>query len=318
MISAGLRRGRAVALALLVGGSAHAVTLTVVNQTIIDGGITATNSANPSPTWVAGGAGSGIDYGTTQTSAIFTSAEGPAGTGNFNSFLGLNEIKTVQQDPGGNDTLEQGHNHSSNDGKPQPEVETGAHTDDVQLAEFGFVEIPNGGTGTLLDPEIVGGTYLSMAYDINPIKSVTQPRITWLQFQVYLSPTAITTQNSVPPSDPSFNLGTKIWDLDANSTDNSITVHENNAGSGSFDMMIYINVDDFLDSQPNANADFFLYVYLEADTYDEFNHNDLGLLSGAPDAYYPPPGGPIPEPGNLSLIGISLLLLALRRRRAGD
>lgn len=338
----GICRGLVAAFGLLaLTGTSQAALITVVNQTIIDSGITATNSQNAQPTWVVGGTGTGdgttrlIDYGSTQRPAIFTSAEGPAGTGNFNSFLGLNEIKNVNQDPGGADTLEQGHNTgNTNQGSVQGEVEYGTHTDDIQATDFGIVTIGNGGTwngpissndpftdNSFSDPDIVAGSYLSIAYDMNPINSIAQPRVTINQFQVFLSPTLITAEYANGPATAGFNLGTKVWDLDANSVtpgdanDHSITVHDNNNGSGSYDLAIYIRVGDILEQVPSATGSYYVYVWMETDTYDEFNHNDLGSLQGAPDAYYPPPGSPIPEPGNLSLIGVSLLLFALRRRR---
>lgn len=321
MTSAGKRAVIGAAAILMLAGAAQAVTLTVVNQTIINGGITASNSGNPKPIWVVGGAGSGIDYGSTQRSGIFTSTEGPAGTGSFGSFLSTKDKTSQDPLPPTGNTVEQGHNTGSNV-QTQGEVVYGTNTDEIQLSTVGIVQFEAGGAGAgvsagsgLTDPDIVAGSYMALAYDMNVKNNIAQPHVTIQQLQVFVSPVAITAQYETGPLAPGFNLGTKIWDLDANGTNNSITVHNNNAGSGVFDMQIYIPISDISTQAPGVNGDWFVYVWIETETYSETNDNDIGYLSGAPDAYYPPPGGSIPEPGSLSLIGIGGLLFCLRRRR---
>lgn len=276
-------------------------------------------NVNQSNVHVVGGTTSGIDYGGVQSAAVFTIESGPGGTGNFGAFLGTSD-KNKDTPP---DFTEQGHNTGSNK-QDQSEVNYGTNTDNVQISELGIVTL-DGTTSPVIDPDIDPGKYVTFAFDMNPVNSAPAPHVTYNEFQVWISPTEITAQYELGPnSDPSlnYNLGTLVWDLDANGTDNSITIHPSNNGSGTTDLLMYIPVTDFLDADAVASADYYVYVWHELETYDETTKNDHGYVAGAADAQYLTPGeelaSVVPEQNTYALIAGLLafgVTHTMRRRR---
>jgi hypothetical protein len=199
----------------------------------------------------------------------------PTGTGVFDPFL------TVQASP-----LEQGYNGSNNnfDTKRVPQW-----NHEIQLSD-------------LRATNINGTQYFGFVVDINEPNGASKSLISLDGLRIYTSSTLQT--NTSTDANGLFNgsLGTLVYNLGAN----SVHYNDQQHGSGSGDLEIFIPVSNF------ANAQSTDYVYM----YQLWGNSDLSTEGGFEETALMSGFVPVPEVTPASVIfGFLGLLVAVSARR---
>lgn len=139
---------------------------------------------------------------------LFFDSDINAGTGNYNSFLRIQ-----------NDDEEQGFNTNTNN---QMNNKDGIWTHTLLISSLAQVHAPGDPSGPL---------YYEIRLDLNETNSKTGPEITLEQLQLFYGAAATTTIN-----------GTKFYDLQNDSPNGFLDLVDNHHGSGSDDYVFYIPV----------------------------------------------------------------------------
>jgi hypothetical protein len=202
----------------------------------------------------------------------------PTGTGVFDPFL------TLQASPS-----EQGYNSGSNNNFDTKRVPQWNH--EIQFSQ--------------LQATTINGTqYFGFVVDINEPNGASKSLISLDSLKIWTSSTLQTSTSTDSSGKFNGSLGTLVFDMGAN---NSVHYNDQQHGSGSGDLNIFIPVADFAGTKSTD------YVYM----YQLWGNSDLSTEGGFEETALRAGVVPIPEVAPSSVIfGFLGLIVAVTSRRA--